>query len=142
MNELYIHPAIRGRIAGWTEYVQPVREKSLFWHGVWLQCGRPWTGGVADCMRRTHAAYHYAIRKVKRDDIINERLADSILNNSTRDFWSEIKRIRSNGSGTSRIVDGQTESISIAKHSLLISSSSYITACRTTFMKCGVFMRR
>jgi hypothetical protein len=68
-------------------------------------------------MRRTRTAYHYAIRKVKRDEdnIINERLADSILSNSTRDFWSEIKRIRSNRSGTSRTVDGQTESITIAK---------------------------
>ena len=53
--------------------------------------------------------------KRDEDNIINERLADSILNNSTRDFWSEIKRIRSNRSGTSRTVDGQTESITIAK---------------------------
>src|SRR5664279_3158638 len=68
-------------------------------------------------MRRTRAAYHYAIRRVKRDEdtIINERLADSLLNNSTCDFWSEIKRIRSSKSGTSCIVDGQTEAISIAK---------------------------
>jgi hypothetical protein len=47
-------------------------------------------------MRRTRAAYHYAIRKLKRDEgkMVNERIADSILNNNTRDFWSEIKRIR------------------------------------------------
>lgn len=84
---------------------------------MWLECGRPRTGAVADSMRRTRAAYHYAIRAVKRDQdkIINERLAESILNNSSRNFWSEIKRIRSNKSGTSRIVDGQTECISIAK---------------------------
>ena len=68
-------------------------------------------------MRRTRAAYHYAIRKVKRyeDTPINERIADSILKNYTRDFWSEIKRIRSNKSCTSRIVDGETDSVSIAK---------------------------
>ena len=48
-------------------------------------------------MRRTRAAYHYAIREAKReeDKIINERLAGSLLNNCTRDFWSEIKRMRS-----------------------------------------------
>jgi hypothetical protein len=105
------------RIAGWTEHVQPLRDKSLFWHNIWLECGRPRTGALSDCMRRTRAAYHYAVRAVKRDQdkIINERLADSILNNSSRNFWSEIKRIRSNKSGTSRIVDGQTECISIAK---------------------------
>jgi hypothetical protein len=105
------------RIAGWAEYVQPVREKSMFWHGIWLQCGRPKTGAVADCMRRTRAAYHCAIRKVKHDEdsIINERLADSVLRNYTRDFLQEVKRIRSYRAGTSHNVDGQTESSNIAK---------------------------
>lgn len=106
-----------GRIPGWSEFVQPVRDKSLFWHNLWLECGRPRTGAVADCMRRTRAAYHYAIRKVKRDEdkLVNERIADSILNNDTRNFWSEIKRIRSNKAGSSCIIDGLSESISIAK---------------------------
>jgi hypothetical protein len=69
-----------------------------------------------DCMRHTRAAYHYSIRKVKRDEdiLINERIANSILKNDTRDFWSEIKRIRSNNSGTSRIVDGQTDKTVLA----------------------------
>jgi hypothetical protein len=97
------------RIAGWTEHVQPIRDKSMFWHTLWHECGRPRTGIVADCMRRTRAAYHYAIRAVKRDQdrIINERIAVSILQNSSRSFWSEIKRIGASKSGTSRIVDGQ-----------------------------------
>jgi len=61
-------------------------------------------------MRRTRAAYHYSIRKVKRDEdtLINERIADSNINNDARDFWSEIKRIRSNKAGKSHIVNGQT----------------------------------
>ena len=61
--------------------MQPLRDESLFWHNLWLECDRPKTGAVAYCMRRTHAAYHYAIRKVKReeDKIINERLAGSLL---------------------------------------------------------------
>jgi hypothetical protein len=74
-----------GRIPGWSEFVQPTRDKSRFWHNLWLECGRPKTGAVADCMRRTRAAYHCVIRKVKRDDerLINERIADSMLNNDT-----------------------------------------------------------
>jgi hypothetical protein len=105
------------RIAGWTEHVQPIRDKSMFWHTLWHECGRPRTGIVADCMRRTRAAYHYAIRAVKRDQdrIINERIAVSILQNSSRSFWSEIKRIGASKSGTSRIVDGQADCVSIAQ---------------------------
>jgi hypothetical protein len=106
-----------GRIAGWSEHVQPLREKSLFWHKMWLDCGRPRTGTVADVMRRTRASYHYAIRKVKRNEehIISEKVADALLHNKTRDFWSEIKRIRSSRSGTSRTVDDQTEPSNIAR---------------------------
>jgi len=61
-------------------------------------------------MRRTRAAY--SILKVKRDEdaLINEHIADSIINNDTRDFWSEIKRIMPNKAGKSHIVDGQTDS--------------------------------
>jgi len=28
-------------VPGWTEYICPVREKSLFWHNIWMECGRP-----------------------------------------------------------------------------------------------------
>jgi len=31
---------------GWYEFAQPIRDKSLFWHRMWLDCGRPKTGGL------------------------------------------------------------------------------------------------
>ena len=51
----------KGTLPGWSEFVEPLREKSLFCHNMWLECGRPKTGVVADVMRRTRAAYHYAL---------------------------------------------------------------------------------
>ena len=44
------------------EFVAPLREKSLLWHNIWDDCGRPHTGTVADIMRKTRSAYHYAVR--------------------------------------------------------------------------------
>ena len=90
--------------------------KSLFWHKLWLDCDRPRSGAFADSMRRTRVAYHYAIRKVKRNEehIVSERVADALLHNNVRYFWSEIKRMRSSRSGVSRTVDYQTEPSSIA----------------------------
>ena len=66
------------RIPGWTERVEPLRQKSVFWHGLWVECERPHNGAVADVMRRTRAAYHYAIRQARRDEdsIVRERLAE------------------------------------------------------------------
>jgi len=66
---------------------------------------------VADSMRRIRAAYHYAIRNVQHneDSIISEKVAQAMLKNNARDFWSEAKRIRSHRSGSSCTVDGQTD---------------------------------
>ena len=74
-------PINSGRIPGWSEEVEPLHQKSLFWHQIWNDCGRPHTGIVADCMRRTRASYHYAIRCVKkhREQIIRDRIAESLL---------------------------------------------------------------
>ena len=57
-----------GRLPGWSDRVKPLRDKWLFWHRIWLDCNRPKTGVVADCMRRTRAAYRYAIRRLKKDE--------------------------------------------------------------------------
>ena len=60
---------------------------------------------------------HYAIRRVKKDEdnIIRERLANCIVENKQRNFWMEIKRIRSKKSCMSRVIDGNTDAQSIAK---------------------------
>lgn len=84
------------RMPGWSEHVKPLREKSMFWRSIWLDCGRPKTGTVADSMRRTRPAYHYAIRRVRKEeeDILRERIAVTMPNDSSRNFWAEIRRLR------------------------------------------------
>ena len=106
-----------GRIPGWSEHVRPLRERSMFWHRMWLDCGRPRTGVVSESMRRTRAAYHYALRRIRKDeeDIVRERTADAMLLNNSRDFWLEVKRIRGNKACISRTIDGQTEDHNIVR---------------------------
>jgi hypothetical protein len=81
------------RVPGWSERVEPLRLKSLFWHDLWVDNDRPRSGAVADCMRRTRAAYHYAIRQVKRDEdnIVRERIAAALVDDPGRNLWAEIK---------------------------------------------------
>ena len=63
---------------------------------MWVDCGRPHNGLVADVMRKTRARYHAAIRKARNDEanIVNERFASAVLENRNRDFWKEVKRVR------------------------------------------------
>jgi hypothetical protein len=71
-------------IPSWSQYVAPIREKSIFWHEVWVDCGRPRDGTVANIMRRNRASYHFAVRFVKNNrlDIIKNRFATSVLANN------------------------------------------------------------
>jgi endonuclease/exonuclease/phosphatase family metal-dependent hydrolase len=123
-----------GRVPGWNEWVAPKREKSIFWHRLWVDCGRPRSGAVADCMRRTRANYHYAIRRVKREGerIVQERIVQALIADPSRSFWVEVKRIRSNRVCSTKIVDGCTDEVSIAelfaqKYRSLYSSVPYDT---------------
>ena len=109
--------AAKGKMPGWNELVEPARQKSLFWHNLWIECGRPKVGNVADIARRTRAAYHYAIRFLRKNEqeLVNERFADSVLRNRTRDFWGEVKRMRSTRQQCSSSVDGSTDPDDIAE---------------------------
>ena len=87
---------------------------------------------AADIMRRTMAAYHYAIRRIKRDDqdIVKERFAEEFLNDNNRDFWSETNRKRGKTTVSSNVVDGRCTAESIAdffasKYKDLYSSVAY-----------------
>ena len=104
-------------VPGWSQRVEPLRQKSLFWHGLWIDCDRPRSGAVADCMRRTRAAYHYAIRQARRDEnnIVRERIAEALIKDPSRNFWQEIKKIRNNKAACSRVVDGCSDELSIAQ---------------------------
>ena len=101
------------RVPGWSEYVDPLRTKSMFGHNLWVECGRPRSGVVADVMRHTRASHHYAVRRVKLNkfNILNERFAESILSDTSHYFCSEVKRLRStmSRSSPSSMVDNFTK---------------------------------
>ena len=83
---------------------------------VCVNCDRPKTSDVADIMKRSRALYHYAIRRVSRNErnILNEPFADEMLHDNTSDFWSEVKRLRCNKTCPSDMVDDFTSPCDIA----------------------------
>ena len=52
-------------MSGWNIYMSIAYEKSLFWHGLWIRCGKPETGQVARIMSFTRNNYHYKRRKIR-----------------------------------------------------------------------------
>ena len=77
---------------GWNEHVQAQHDTSLFWHDIWVQCGRPHNGEVADIMRRTRSRYHYAVRYVIKEEtrLKSNRMAEAISEGNDRNLWKEV----------------------------------------------------
>ena len=107
-SAIYRRGGARGRIPGWTEFVAPARDRAIMWHKIWAESAQTENCVVADIIRKTRAAYHYTIRRVRRDadNIVNERFAEALSNNNGREFWAEVKKIRGNKACVSSVVDG------------------------------------
>jgi hypothetical protein len=106
--------------------VELVRQHSLFWHRMWSDCGRPRTGTVADNMRRTRAAYHSVVKRVKLNErmIIRQRFGEAALKTGNRDNWAEVRRLTGNRGLQSNMVDNKCNPQDVA--SLLINVVIYI----------------
>ena len=52
------------RMSVWNINMSIVCEKYLFWHGLWIRCGKTETGHVGMITRNN---YHYNIRKMKNE---------------------------------------------------------------------------
>jgi len=74
---------------GWTEWVEPVRVRSIFRHNIGLDCGR---------LRR---------RRVKQDEqtIVKQRFAEAILIDRSKDCWAEMRTVNGNKASPVSVVD-------------------------------------
>lgn len=102
-------PTTRKRvIAGWKDHAEPVRNEAIFWHNLWVECGRPINGVVADIRRRTRAKYKQVVKYLKRcqKNIVADKMATSLQNSVRRDFWSEVKRQSGNKHSCVNSIDG------------------------------------
>ena len=66
--------------------------------------------------------------------IINERFAEAVINNKSRDLWAEVKRIRGCGACPINVVDGpdtpaEISSFFAKKYQDLYTSVSYDSNC-------------
>ena len=104
-------------ISGWSEFVAERRQNAILWHCIWKQSGSPNRGTIASNRIRSRAEYHYAIRHAKKqtDTMQANKLAESLLNNRTNDFWNDIKRIKGNSKSKSVMVDGISTDANISE---------------------------
>ena len=108
-----------------------VQEDGLFWHYI-LKTNNfipPRAGITADIRNATRSKYHYAFRFVhKNKELCNaNNIAESIMQNRSRDFWSEVKRTNNSGNNRPSVVDGETDPALIGE----LFSEKYDVLCNS-----------
>ena len=53
-------------VPGWTAEHSLARDRSTFWHHLWISNDKPEHDWIASIMKSTRTQYHYLIRKLKR----------------------------------------------------------------------------
>ena len=62
----YSHQSKVKVIPGWDIDMDITRDKSMFWHGIWKECGKMPPGVVYSIMKKTRSTYHYMLRALKK----------------------------------------------------------------------------
>ncbi len=109
----------KAQIPYWNEVVQPLKDNALFWSSIWISCGKPREGEVAQIMRCTKHRYQYAIRAIKKkeSDLHKSKMAKCLINNRNhRDIWKENKKMNGSSREMPPHMDGTTEPEGIAQH--------------------------
>ena len=86
------------------------------------------------------ASYHLVIHHVRKreEQIADDRFAEAIVWNKSRDFWNEIKRMKSSGVKCSGAIGGlsSTQDISSYFMSKYQDTTTSIRVCLTTTVYC------
>ena len=84
------------RVPGWNDYCKDKRKVAIYWHNVWKDIGRPRDGHIAYMRRKTRSEYHKIVKNVrkKEDALRSEKMAKSLLDNNSRQFWTEVRAMR------------------------------------------------
>ena len=75
-------------IPGWDIEMDIARDKSMFWHGIWRECGKLHTGVLYNIMKKTRSTYHYMLRalKKKKHCKIKESVSKSMLKTNNKSY--------------------------------------------------------
>ena len=122
----------RKTVPGWKDYVEPYRKRSLMWHDIWKENGRPQSGFLQFIRNKTRTEYQYCFRYVEKnsDSILTEKLGNYMANKKVHSFWAKIKKIKSKSNNLPLLVDSVSGESNIAnlfseKYKKLFSSVSY-----------------
>ena len=92
------------RIIKQIDQVAPEKDRSLLWHWIWCESGRPNSGFIYDIMKRTRHQYHYAVRCCKKNKLkIQKEVSKKYF--AYQGFLEGIKKINHTNKITTEVMD-------------------------------------
>ena len=92
--------------AAWNEHFSKEFDHALHWHRLYLQHGRLQSVFLFEMRKFTRSIYHKKVKQIdsNQKQIKKTRIAKGFLENRSRDFWSEISKIRRKTHITSHVL--------------------------------------
>ena len=95
---------------GYNEYVALEFDHALRWHHIYLDHGCPSFGFIFGMRKFTRSIYHKKVKFINREHKLKKQaIATAFINNDSRDFWSEISKIRKKTQNNKCLVEGNTD---------------------------------
>jgi len=116
-DDVFPHIKKKRNRPNWKEEVRPFKDDSIWWFNLWVQYGRPGEGIIFENMRESKRQLAYANRRNKRrqTQARTEKMAEAIVQNRSRDFFHEVRKLKPKDS-TAPSIDGHIDPKKIADH--------------------------
>ena len=101
---------------GWNEYVALKFDHALHWHRIYLDHGCPSIGFIFEMLKFTRSIYHKKVKFINNREhkLKKQAIATAFIYNNSRDFWSEISKIRKKTQNNKCLVVGNTDDKAIS----------------------------
>ena len=88
-------PSSSHGLPGWNDFARKLRERSAFWHKVWVQAGCPSSGVLCSIKRSAKSRFKYEVRRLKRRKqfLLRKRVALAFTSRSKFQFWRMVRRL-------------------------------------------------
>lgn len=104
------------RLPGWNESTKKLKNKSIFWHKIWVQAGCPSSGVLSSVKCFAKRRFKYAVRCLKRrkEFIVRKKFISSFSSRNKDQFWKQVKQYNHVKRRVSPCVDGVSDDRNIA----------------------------
>lgn len=100
----------------WNDFLDELKQKSIFWHSIWCNAGRPQSGQIYLIKSNCKFKYKMAIRKAfaEYENQHNDELLNHFLNKKVPEFWKTWACKMSSKVENDVYIDGSKDDLHVA----------------------------